>query len=54
MNRMIKFTGPSGLPGLYDPSLDEISVGAIGPQGDIGDVGDRGNYGLNKLIIMIN
>lgn len=34
--------GPPGLPGIYDPSLDEISVGAQGPQGDVGELGDRG------------
>lgn len=38
--------GAAGLPGLYDPSLDEISVGPIGPQGDIGEVGDRGVNGV--------
>lgn len=36
------YIGAAGLPGLYDPSLDEISVGPIGPQGDVGEVGDRG------------
>lgn len=35
-------SGPAGLPGLYDPSLDEISDGPIGPQGDVGEIGDRG------------
>lgn len=37
------FVGPPGQRGLYDPSLDEISVGPQGPQGDVGELGDRGN-----------
>lgn len=38
--------GPPGLPGIYDPSLDEISQGPIGPQGDIGEDGERGVPGV--------
>lgn len=38
----MKLIGPPGLPGIYDPSLDEISVGPQGPQGDVGELGDRG------------
>lgn len=30
------------MPGLYDPSLDEISIGPIGPQGDVGEMGPIG------------
>lgn len=28
--------GAGGPPGRYDPNLDEISLGPIGPQGEIG------------------
>lgn len=34
------------MPGLYDPNLDEISVGPIGPQGDVGELGERGISGI--------
>lgn len=37
-----KLIGPSGPPGIYDPRLDEVSVGAIGAQGDVGEDGERG------------
>lgn len=42
--------GAAGSPGLYDPSLDEMSVGPIGPQGDVGEVGDRGIYSNSSRI----
>ena len=38
--------GPAGPPGRYDPMLDEISIGPIGPQGDIGSDGDQGLSGI--------
>lgn len=38
--------GPSGPPGRYDPNLDEISVGPIGPQGEIGQQGEIGLPGI--------
>lgn len=41
------------MPGLYDPSLDEISVGPQGPQGDIGEAGDRGKVVLFRNIFSI-
>jgi len=28
--------GEEGEPGIYDPSLDEITIGSVGPQGPIG------------------
>lgn len=51
--------GPPGQRGLYDPSLDEISVGPQGPQGDIGELGDRGNVFndfdfLKRIFLFIN
>lgn len=38
--------GPAGPPGHYDPTLDEISSGPIGPQGEIGPQGDIGVPGI--------
>lgn len=38
--------GPAGPPGRYDPNLDEISLGPIGPQGEIGPQGDIGVPGI--------
>lgn len=35
-----------GLPGRYDPTLDQISSGPQGPQGEIGPVGDIGISGI--------
>lgn len=40
-NKWIRI-GPPGQRGIYDPSLDEISVGPEGPQGDVGEPGERG------------
>lgn len=37
--------GIAGPPGLYDPTLDEISDGPEGPQGDIGENGPHGVNG---------
>lgn len=43
---LIGTQGAAGAPGRYDPNLDEISLGPIGPQGGIGPQGEIGVPGI--------
>lgn len=44
--------GGEGEPGIYDPTLDQITIGAEGPQGPIGKLTPYFSFILSSITIL--